>query len=112
MGCAVQTTVPRGRAYTSLELKANFVKALTVKAGRIFAEGEVLTSGRRVATASGRVLGTDGTLYAHATTTCLIFEVPAVLDGSEIAASQGANARMPPLVVQHRRTTKRSVRDE
>jgi uncharacterized protein (TIGR00369 family) len=74
MGCAVHTTLSRGQAYTTLELKVNLVKALTLHTRSVVAEGQVLTSGRRVATASGRIVGPDGTLYAHATTTCLIFE--------------------------------------
>ncbi len=76
MGCAVHTTLPRGQAYTTLELKVNLVKALTLQTASVVAEGRVITSGRRVATASGRIVGPDGTLYAHATTTCLIFETP------------------------------------
>ncbi|MGA2209557.1 MAG: PaaI family thioesterase [Acidimicrobiales bacterium] len=76
MGCAVHTTLPLGRAYTSLEVKVNFVKALTVDTASVLAKGQVITSGRRIATASGQVVGTDGTLYSHATTTCLIFEPP------------------------------------
>lgn len=74
MGCAVHTTVPRGQAYTTLELKVNIVKALTLDTASVVAEGQVITTGRRVATASGRIVGADGTLYAHGTTTCLIFE--------------------------------------
>jgi uncharacterized protein (TIGR00369 family) len=76
MGCAVHATLPAGRAYTTLELKVNLVKALTLETPNVVAVGEIVTSGRRVATASGRVLGPDGTMYAHATTTCLIFEPP------------------------------------
>ncbi len=76
MGCAVHTTIPRGQAYTTLELKVNIVKAMTLQTGSVVAEGQVITTGRRVATASGRIVGPDGTLYAHGTTTCLIFEAP------------------------------------
>ena len=74
MGCAVHTVLPAGWAYTTLELKVNLVRALTRDIPRVLGEGEVITSGRRVATASGRIVGPDGTLYAHATTTCLVFE--------------------------------------
>src|SRR5690349_15571726 len=74
MGCAVHTTLPRGQAYTTLELKVNLVKPLTLATPSVIAEGQVVTSGRRVATASGRLIGPDGTLYAHATTTCLVFD--------------------------------------
>jgi uncharacterized protein (TIGR00369 family) len=74
MGCAVHSTLVRGHAYTTLELKVNLVKALTVRTSSVVAEGEVISSGRRVATASGRIVGPDGTLFAHATSTCLILD--------------------------------------
>jgi len=77
MGCAIHTTLARGWAYTTLELNVNFVKALTMDTPSVVAEGLVITTGRRVATASGRIVGPDGALYAHATTTCLLFEPPA-----------------------------------
>jgi uncharacterized protein (TIGR00369 family) len=74
MGCAVHSSLDRGQAYTTLELKVNLVKALTVRTPHVIATGQVVTSGRRVATASGQITGPDGTLFAHATTTCLVFE--------------------------------------
>ncbi len=77
MACAVHTTLPAGRAYTTLELKVNLVKPLRLTTPTVHGEGKVLSSGRRVATASGQILGPDGTLYAHGTTTCLVFELPA-----------------------------------
>jgi len=76
MGCAVHSTLGRGQAYATLELKVNLVKALTVNTPSVVATGQVISAGRRVATASGQVTGPDGTLYAHATTTCLVFEAP------------------------------------
>jgi uncharacterized protein (TIGR00369 family) len=74
VGCAVHSTLPAGRGYTTLELKLNIVRALTDAVPLVRAEGKVLHSGRQVATAEGRIVGPDGKLYAHATTTCLIFE--------------------------------------
>jgi uncharacterized protein (TIGR00369 family) len=74
MGCAVHSTLPSGRAYTTLELKVNLVKALTIDTPKVTAEGVVISAGRRVATASGQIVGPDGTLFAHATTTCLLFD--------------------------------------
>jgi uncharacterized protein (TIGR00369 family) len=74
VGCAVHTTLPGGKAYTTLELKVNFVKGLTDRVPLVRAIGDVIHSGGRVATAEGRLVGPDGTLYAHATTTCLIFD--------------------------------------
>jgi uncharacterized protein (TIGR00369 family) len=77
MGCAVHSTLPAGKAYTTLELKVNLVKALTIETPQVRSEGRVISSGRRVATASAQIAAPDGTLFAHATTTCLIFDVPA-----------------------------------
>jgi uncharacterized protein (TIGR00369 family) len=74
MGCAVHTSLDRGQAYTTLELKVNIVKALTVDTPSVAATGQVVSAGRRVVTASGQITGPDGALYAHATTTCLVFE--------------------------------------
>ena len=74
MACAVHSTLDRGQAYTTLELKVNLVRALTVDTPGVLATGQVISTGRRVATASGQITGPDGTLYAHATTTCLVFE--------------------------------------
>src|SRR5580658_9390822 len=76
VGCAVHSTLPAGTGYTTLELKLNIVRALTDAVPLVRAEGKVLHRGRQVATAEGRIVGPDGNLYAHATTTCLIFERP------------------------------------
>ncbi len=77
LGCAVHTMMPPGRGYTTAELGVNLVKAIGPKAPRLRAEGQVLHCGRQLATAQARLVGPDGTLYAHATTTCLVFELPA-----------------------------------
>jgi uncharacterized protein (TIGR00369 family) len=74
VGCAVHTLLAPGKAYTTLELKVNFVKALTDRVPLVRAIGDVIHAGGRVATAEGRLVGPDGTLFAHATTTCLIFD--------------------------------------
>lgn len=75
MGCAVHSTLPAGKAYTTLELKLNLVRALTKSVPLVRAEGRLVHGGRQVATAEGRLLGADGKLYAHASTTCLIFDL-------------------------------------
>jgi uncharacterized protein (TIGR00369 family) len=77
MGCAVHTMMPAGRAYTTAELGVNLVRAIGTKAPRVRAEGKVIHCGRQLATAEARLYGPDGTLYAHATTTCLVFELRA-----------------------------------
>lgn len=77
LGCAVHTCMPAGRGYTTAELSLNLVKGLTPRVPRVRAEGRVLHCGRQLATAEARLVGADGTLYAHATTTCLVFDLPA-----------------------------------
>lgn len=74
VGCAVHSTLPAGKGYTTLELKVNMVRALNDGVPLVRAEGKVIHTGRQVATAEGRLVGPDGKLYAHATTTCLILE--------------------------------------
>jgi len=76
LGCAVHTMMPAGRGYTTAELGVNLVRAIGSKAPRVRAEGKVIHCGRQLATAEARLYGPDGTLYAHATTTCLVFELP------------------------------------
>ena len=76
MGLAVQTTLPAGTGYTTLEFKISFVRGMSQDTGTVRTEGRVLNAGRRVATAEARITDTDGRLLAHATTTCLVFEIP------------------------------------
>jgi uncharacterized protein (TIGR00369 family) len=75
MGCAVHSTLPKGVGYTTLEFKVSLVRAITADTGLVRAEGKIITGGRRVATAEGRLTDAGGRLLAHATTTCLVFEV-------------------------------------
>jgi uncharacterized protein (TIGR00369 family) len=76
VGCAVHSTLEVGRAYTTAELKINIVRPLTDKTPLVRAEGTVIHLGRRMATAEARMTGPDGKLYAHATTTCFLFDTP------------------------------------
>jgi uncharacterized protein (TIGR00369 family) len=76
LGCAVHTTMPPGRGYATAELSIKLVRALTPQVQRVRAEGEVVHSGRQMSTAQARQGGPDGKLYAHATTTCLVFDLP------------------------------------
>ncbi len=72
MACAVHSTLPAGVGYTTLEIKVNYVRALTLKTGRVRCVGTTIHVGGRVATAEARLFDAAGTLYSHATTTCLI----------------------------------------
>lgn len=74
LGCSVHTMLPAGRAYTTAELGVNIVRAASSKTGPLRAIGTVIHCGRQLATAEARIVGPDGKLYAHATTTCLVFE--------------------------------------
>jgi uncharacterized protein (TIGR00369 family) len=78
MGCAVHTMLPAGVGYTTVELKVNFLRPITLKTGRLLCEGTIIHVGGRIATAEARLLDTSGKLYGHATTTCMIFR-----EGSE-----------------------------
>lgn len=73
MGCAVHSTLPAGTGYTTLEVKVNYVRPLTRETGEVRCEGNVIHVGGRTATAEGRLVDASGRLYAHATTTCLLF---------------------------------------
>lgn len=73
LGCAIHTTLKKGEGYTTLELKVNLVRAITQDTGRIEAEGRIIHRGRTVATAEGHLRDEAGRLYAHASTTCMIF---------------------------------------
>lgn len=72
MGCAVHTLLDAGVGYTTLEVKANFVRPITAETGVVRCEGVVVHGGSRVATAEGRVTDEGGKLLAHGTTTCLV----------------------------------------
>jgi uncharacterized protein (TIGR00369 family) len=73
MGCAVHTMLPAGVGYTTVELKVNFLRPISVRTGRVLCEGETIHVGGRIATAEARLLDEGGKLYGHATTTCMIF---------------------------------------
>ncbi len=72
MGCAVQSTLPAGTSYTTLELKVNYLRPVTSKTGTLYCEGKVIYVGGRIATAESRLTDADGKLYAHGTTTCIV----------------------------------------
>ena len=73
VGCAVHSTLPAGTGYTTVELKLNYVRAVTKSVGPLRAEGKVIHVGRQLATAEGRLHDAKGRLYAHASTTCMVF---------------------------------------
>jgi uncharacterized protein (TIGR00369 family) len=73
MGCAVQSTLGVGERYTTLEVKTNFVRPITLDTGRVRSEGLVVHRGSTIATAEGKLTAIEsGKLLAHGTTTCLV----------------------------------------
>ena len=76
MGLAVHSTLPAGSGYTTLEFKISFIRGMSKDSGTVRTEGRTLNVGRRAATAEARITDSKGRLLAHATTTCLVFELP------------------------------------
>jgi uncharacterized protein (TIGR00369 family) len=75
-GCAVHTTLPAGVAYTSIELKVNYLRAVHATSGPLTAIGRVVKPGRRVAFAEGEVLDAAGRTVATASSSLLVFPIP------------------------------------
>ena len=75
-GSRFTTALPAGTGYTTLEFKISFIKGMTSDTGPVRTEGRTLNVGRRAATAEARITDAKGRLLAHATTTCLVFEIP------------------------------------
>ena len=73
LGCAINTVMPAGRVFTTLEMKINYVRPMRRETGEVRCEAEVLHAGGRVATAEGRIVDASGKLYAHGTATCMLF---------------------------------------
>ncbi|MFE7932544.1 PaaI family thioesterase [Streptomyces sp. NPDC057456] len=75
-GCAVQSTLPQGMAYTSLDLTVKFLRRITADTGTVRAIGTVVNGGRQTALAQAQLFDAKDRLLAHATSSCLIFPVP------------------------------------
>ena len=73
MGCAIHSTLPAGASYTTLEVKVNYIRAMSSETGLVRCEANAIHVGGRTATAEGKVIDEQGKLYAHGTTTCIIF---------------------------------------
>lgn len=75
LGCAVHTTLPPGKAFTTTDLHVHMVRGIAPTIARVRAEGRVLHRGRQLVTAEARLVGPDGALYAHGTTSCMVLDV-------------------------------------
>lgn len=76
-GCAVQTTLPQGMGYTSLEIKVNYLRPLSTQSGALTAVGRVIKPGNRVAFAEAEITDAEGKVVATASSTLLVFPLPA-----------------------------------
>src|SRR5688500_18205374 len=72
LGCAVNTVMPIGKIFTTLEMKINYVRPLT-RGCKLTCTAEVIHAGKQTATAEARIVDDDGKLYAHGTATCILF---------------------------------------
>ncbi len=75
MGCCIHTVLKAGTGYTTVEIKVNYVRAMTDKTGPVRAEGRTINVGSRIATSEGKLIDGAGKLLAHGTTTCLLFPI-------------------------------------
>jgi uncharacterized protein (TIGR00369 family) len=73
-GCAVQSTLDAGVAYTSIDINVTYLRPVTKDSGLIRATGRTTKPGRRVAYATVDLADGSGKLLAHATSSCLIMD--------------------------------------
>lgn len=95
-GCALHTTLPEGVGYTSVEIKVNYLKSVTLASGELTAVGTVVKAGSRVGFTEGAVTDASGALVATATSTLLIFDMPSP------AQHSGDNGALTHVTRQHR----------
>lgn len=74
MGCAVNSVMPAGRVFTTLEVKINYVRPIRRDTGTLTCIATLIHAGGRTATAEGRIMDADGLLYAHGTITCFLYK--------------------------------------
>ena len=73
---AVHTLLDYGRGYLTLNINIHFLKPVYQSSREVMAEGKVVSKGRQIATAEGRIFGIDDTLFATGTATCMLFGAP------------------------------------
>lgn len=77
MGCSIHSLLPKGTGYTTLELKVNFLRPITIKAGRLTATGKVINAGNKIALTEAQITDESGKVFGHAVSTCLLVQIPA-----------------------------------
>lgn len=73
LGCAVNSVMPAGKVFTTLEMKINFTRAIARNTGTLTCSAATVHAGARTATAEGRIVDADGKLYAHGSATFILF---------------------------------------
>ncbi|MBX7218803.1 MAG: PaaI family thioesterase [Blastocatellia bacterium] len=76
MACTIHAQLPAGTGLTTIELKVNFIRPITPETGKLSCTGTILNLGNRVALAEASLVDATGKLYAHSTSTCMIFPIP------------------------------------
>ncbi len=75
MGCTLHSVVPQGTVYTTLELKVNFLRAITLQSGRLFCAGKIIHYGSKTALLEAQIVDDEGKVYAHGVSTCLLMKL-------------------------------------
>lgn len=73
LGCAVNSVMPAGKIFTTLDMHINFTRAVTRETGTLTCTAHIVHAGSRTATAEGRIVDAAGKVYAHGTATCILF---------------------------------------
>lgn len=76
LSCAVNTVMPAGKIFTTLEMKINYIRAIHPTDAPLTCVGHVVHAGARTSTAEGRIVNANGKLFAHGTVTCILFREP------------------------------------
>ena len=76
LGCAINTVMPAGRVFTTIDLQIHYTRPLRRDAGELRCTATVVHAGSRTATSEGRIVDANGKVYAHGTTTCILVEPP------------------------------------
>ena len=72
MGCTIHSVLEEGIGYTTLELKINYLKAVTIDSGKLTAVGKIIHGGKSTALVEAQLVDENGNVYAHAVSTCMI----------------------------------------
>ena len=72
MALSTLSTLDEKHGFTTLDIRINYLRPITIATGEVRAEGRVLQGGRRIAYCEARLEDATGKLLAHSTGSCLI----------------------------------------